>query len=97
MDLGNMSGVGGAGRIEGPQPAARIKPPASPALSPSSDQVSISPHARITSDALSLPAIRADRVEEVRNLIQAGRFENDARLGAALDGFLAENPDALDE
>jgi hypothetical protein len=97
MDIGNASGVGGAGRIEGPQNVGKIKPPISPASSGSTDKVDLSAHAKIASDALSLPAVRAERVDEIKKLIQSGRFDTDARLDAALDGFLAENRDALDE
>ena len=97
MDVANTSGVGGAGRIDGPQNVGKIKPSASQAPAGSTDKVELSAHAKITSDALSLPSIRADRVEEIKKQIQSGRFETDARLDAALDAFLAENRDALGE
>jgi len=97
MDIGKTEGVGGAGRIDGPQKIGRVTPPASLAQPQATDKVEFSPHAKITSDALALPSIRADRVAEVRNLIQSGRFDTDARLDQALDRFLAENGDAADE
>ena len=97
MDIGKTDGVGGAGRIDGPQKIGKVTPPASLARSQDADKVEFSPHAKITSDALALPGIRADRVAEIRNLIQSGRFDTDARLGQALDRFVAENGDALDE
>jgi anti-sigma28 factor (negative regulator of flagellin synthesis) len=96
MDVGSASGVGGAGRIEGPQNVGKIKSSSSAHAAPA-DQVHLSAHAKITSDALSLPAVRAERVEEMKKLIQSGGLETDARLGKALDGFLAENRDILDE
>jgi hypothetical protein len=46
---------------------------------------------------LALPSIRADRVAEIKNLIQSGRFDTEARMGQALDRFLLENPDAMTE
>jgi len=97
MDIGRTEGVGGAGRIDGPQKTGKVTPPASTHPSQAGDRVEFSPHAKITSDALALPSIRADRVAEIRNLIQSGRFDTDARMGQALDRFLLENPDALDE
>ena len=96
MDIGKTEGVGGAGRIEGPHKLGKSTPPAS-TPSHAADKVEFSPQAKITSDALALPSVRADRVAETRNLIQSGRFDTDARLGQALERFLAENGDALDE
>ncbi|HLF92731.1 MAG TPA: flagellar biosynthesis anti-sigma factor FlgM [Planctomycetota bacterium] len=97
MDIGSTSGVGGAGRVEGPQNVGKIRPPASLSQAGPADQVDISSTGKITSDALALPAVRTEKVEEMKKLIQSGRFDTEARLEAALDGFLAENRDALDE
>jgi hypothetical protein len=97
MDIGRTEGVGGAGRIDGLQKIGKVTPPASADPSNAADRVEFSPHAKITSDALALPSIRADRVSEIKNLIQSGRFDTEARLGQALDRFLLENPDALEE
>ncbi len=97
MDIGRAEGVGGPGRIEGAPRAARTTPPAhAPGAAPA-DRVDISPSAHLVSEALSLPPVRADRVEEVRRLLAAGRFETDARLEGALDRFLAENLDIQEE
>ena len=96
MDIGSTSGVGGAGRIDGPQHVGKTRPPASTAHAGSADRLDISNTAKITSDVLRLPPVRAERVEEVRKLIQSGRFDTDARLGDALDKFLVENEDALE-
>lgn len=97
MNIGNTEGVGGAGRIDGPQKIGRILPPASLAHAAAADKLELSAHGKITSDALALPSVRAERVEEVRKLIQTGRFDTDARLGLALDRFAAEQRDILDE
>src|SRR5207245_1505656 len=96
MDVGGASGVGGAGRIEGARNIDKPKPPASIAQ-PAADKVELSNHAKIISDALSLPSVRADKIDEVKKLIQSGQFDTDARLDAALDRFLAENRDAIGE
>ena len=95
MDIGKTEGVGGAGRIEGLQKLSKPTPPATTAPSHAADKVEFSPAAKIISDALSLPAIRAERVAEIKNLIQSGRFDTDARMSQALDQFLAENGDAM--
>lgn len=96
MDIGKTEGVGGAGRIEGPHKLGRVTPPAS-TPSTAADKVEFSPHAKITSDALALPSIRAERVAEIKNLIQSGRFDTDARLSQALGRFIAENGDAMED
>ncbi len=97
MDIGSTSGVGGAGRIDGPQNVGKIRPPSAMAHAAGADKVDISITAKITSDTLALPAVRAEKVEEMKKLIQSGRFETDARMDAALDRFLSENRDALDD
>ena len=97
MDIGKIDGVGGAGRVDGPQRLGRITPPASLEQAPATDKVEFSPHAKITSDALSLPSIRAERVAEIKSLLQSGRFDTEARLDQALTRFMAENGDAAEE
>jgi len=97
MDIGSTSGVGGAGRIDGPQNVGKIRPPAAMAQASGTDKVDISITAKVTSDVLALPAVRSEKVEEMKKLIQSGRFDTPARMDAALDRFLAENRDALDE
>ena len=97
MDIGKTEGVGGAGRIDGPQRIGKITPPPAHSVAGANDKLDISSHAKITSDALALPKVRSERVEEVRNLLRSGRFETDARLNQALDRFLAENRDTLEE
>jgi len=95
MDIGRTEGIGGPGRIEGPHKASKINPPAPPAPPPA-DKVEISSQARLVSEALSLPSVRAERIAEIRKLIQAGLYENDARLEGALLKFLQENRDLLE-
>ena len=76
-----------------PQPAE----PAPKGHAAPADHVNLSAHAKIASDALALPPVRAERIEEMKKLIQSGQFDTDARLESALDGFLAENRDILEE
>lgn len=95
MDIGRTEGVGGPGRIEGLHPLSKVRPPV-PASPPPADRVEISEEARLVSEALCLPAVRSERVEEIRHLIRSGRFETDARLEGALQRFLEENRDVLE-
>lgn len=93
MDIGKTDGIGGPGRIEGPNKIARVTPPVSPTRSTSADKVDLSHKAAMVSKALALPAVRLDRVADIKKLIQLGRFETDARLEGALDRFFRENQD----
>jgi hypothetical protein len=93
MDIGKTDGVGGPGRIDGPNKISRITPPVTPPGAAASDKVDLSQKASMVSKAMSLPETRAERVAEIKKLIESGRFDTDARLEGALDRFLVENPD----
>ena len=93
VDIGNTEGVGGIGRIDGPMQPKPVSRPEQLKSSGPLDRVDISSQAQMMSDALSLPEIRADRVEEVRKLMESGRLLTNKRIEAALDRFLEENPD----
>lgn len=93
MDIGRTDGVGGPGRIDGPNKISRITPPVTPSGASPADKVDLSQKASLVSKALGLPEARAERVAEIRKLIESGRFETDARLDGAIDRFLVENPD----
>lgn len=95
MDIGNTRGVGGPDRIEGPRGPSRIPPPQTPSATPA-DKVDISDRAHLISEALSLPAVREERIDEIRALVESGRFDTDARLEGAIDRFLQENRDLLE-
>jgi hypothetical protein len=93
MVIGRTDGVGGPGRIDGPNKITRITPPLKQSGPASADKVDLSQKAGMISKALSLPQVRAERVAEVRKLIESGRFDTDTRLEGALKRFVAENSD----
>ena len=95
MDIGNTHGIGGAGRIEGPQKPQRALPPAYTQAAGRTDKVDISERAHIASEVLGLPDVRMERVEQVRRLIESGRFDTMDRLQGALDRFVAEEGQPL--
>lgn len=95
MDVGRTEGVGGPGRVEGPKQPSKVTPSQIPSTPPPADKVEISESARLVSEALSLPQVRTERVEEIKKLIESGRFETDERLQGAVDQFLEENRDLL--
>jgi hypothetical protein len=93
MNIGKTDGVGGPGRIDGPNKITRVTPPVTPSGPSSADKVDLSQKAGMIAKALSLPQVRAERVSEVRKLIESGRFDTDTRLEGALKRFVAENSD----
>ena len=95
MDIGKTDGVGGPGRIHGPNKIARLTSPTAPSVASSADKVQLSRKAEMVSKALSMPQVRMERVADVKKLIESGRFDTDTRLEGALKKFVAENPDLL--
>ena len=95
MDIGKTDGVGGPGRIDGPTRITRIKMSAAAAASAASktDKVALTEKASMVSKAMSFPAMRTERMAEIKKLIESGRFDTDARLEGALQKFFIENGD----
>ena len=93
MDIGSTEGIGGIGRIQGPQKPASISPSSYTQAAGSADKLEISTHGHLVSQARELPAMRLERIQEVRTLIESGRFDTPQRLQGAIDRFLDENPD----
>jgi hypothetical protein len=95
MDIGRTEGAAGPGRIDGPRPASRLaKAYAAPAAR-QGDQVSLTARAELLAKALEIPSVRLHRVNEVKALIESGRFETPERLEGAMRKFMIENPDVL--
>lgn len=90
MDIGRTEG---AGRIDGVQRTNRIAKAHATSEPQAGDRLSISPEAALISKALAIPEVRMDRIQEIRKLVESGKFETDARLDGALKRFMVENPD----
>lgn len=95
MDIGKTDGVGGPGRIHGPNKISRITSSTAPSVASSADKIQLSRKAEMVAKALSMPQVRMERVADVKKLIESGRFDTDTRLEGALKKFVAENPDLL--
>ncbi len=92
MDVGRTDGVQGPGGIHGPKPVNRSKPTQS-VSGQQGDSVEISEMARLVSEATNLPNVRQERIEEIRQLVDSGKFDTPERLAGAIDEFLRENQD----
>ncbi len=92
MDINRTEGVGGAGRIEGKRiekvPAPSNQPTPTPV-----DRVEVSQAGQLVSEVLSLPAMRTEKIAELKAAIASGAYQTDEKLLGALTNFLRENPD----
>lgn len=95
MDIGRTDGAAGAGRIEGVRPASRLAKAYAASAPKGADQVTLSARAELLAKALEIPNVRLHRVNEVKQLIESGRFETPERLEGAMRNFMIENPDVL--
>ena len=88
--------VYGPAHLHGAQPigsphAARIDRPAStPSSGPIQDEVQISDAARLLDKVNDLPAIRQDRVNQIRQQIAAGTYETPEKIEIAMERLLGE-------
>lgn len=91
MEVHGPGGIGGPGRIEfhriQPQSAADPTPVVQ---GPVGDRVEISEVSRLIDKLAEVPDIRMDRVQELRALIQADRFETPERIAGAVEKILEE-------
>lgn len=62
-------------------------------IGPREDQVEISQIAHFLDRVSSLPDVRTEKVEAVRQALENGSYDVDGRLSEALDQFLEENLD----
>ncbi len=94
MDIGRTDGSVGPGRVDSVHRVNRIaKAYGSAGPAASSDRVNISAEAGLLSKALAMSDVRLDRIQEIRKLVESGKFETDSRLSGAIERFLIENPD----
>jgi anti-sigma28 factor (negative regulator of flagellin synthesis) len=92
MDIGRADGVQGPGGIRGSRQVNRPQH-AKPAGEKPADSVEISDMARLVSEATNLPKVRQDKIDQIRALIDSGKFDTPERLAGAIDEFLRENQD----
>ncbi|MDP6957867.1 MAG: flagellar biosynthesis anti-sigma factor FlgM [Planctomycetota bacterium] len=92
MDIGRTDGVQGPGGIRGPKPVNRIQPN-QPVSGKPADSVEISEMARLVSEVTNLPKVRQEKIDEIRQMVDSGKYDTPERLAGALEQFLKENQD----
>jgi negative regulator of flagellin synthesis FlgM len=90
MQIYGVSQLHGAQSLSGPH-NARLNPSQTASRSASAgDELQISEAGQLASRLAEIPDIRADRVQALREAIQNGTYETDAKLNVALDRLLDE-------
>jgi len=75
----------------GPPHAAKVnRPAATPSSGPIQDEVQISDAGRLLDQVHDLPAIRQDRVSQIRQQIAEGTYETPEKLQIAVERLLDE-------
>ena len=77
--------------LEGASSSSAARTSSEPARRPeSSDRVELSEHARFMERLRSMPAVRADKVADIKSQIEAGTYETDEKISIAFERMLDE-------
>ena len=88
--------VNEAGGVQGPQPiqpqrnVAGAYKKAAPDSAHKTDKAEISDHARLLNKLTDVDDIRQEKVDSIRAQIEAGTYETDDKLSAAVDKLLED-------
>jgi len=93
MSIGPTTPIGGPVPIDPRDPIRAVDPKTS--LPPIQDRIDISEAGKLLADAMSIEAVRAERIQEIRKSIEAGTLETPQRVEGALRRFLEQNRDVL--
>ena len=90
MQIHGLTQVHGAQSINAPHRSHAPQPSAKSGYATGTDQLDISKEADMISRARELPEIRAARVAEIREAIEAGTYETPEKLDIAVGRLLDE-------
>jgi len=90
MQIHGPSQVHGAQSIQGPRRAQQTAAPQTSEPLHGADQVDISAEADMVSRVHELPDVRTDKVAEIRQQIDAGTYDTDAKMEVAVGRLLDE-------
>jgi len=90
MQIQGPAHLHGAHPISGPQRAGGPAPTKATDSVQGADQLDISPEADMISRVHELPDVRADRVAEIRQQIEAGTYETAEKMDVAVGRLLDE-------
>ncbi len=78
-------------RPSSPGRAGTTSPSGANAAGNTQDQVEISQIAHFLSKISDIPAVRSEKIDEIRQGLEAGTYDVDARLGEAISRLLSEH------
>ena len=73
--------------VNGSKPAAAADQPRSRAAAAKSDSVELSPNAQLLAKMAALPDVRIDLVNQIKSEIEAGTYETEDKISAAIDNL----------
>lgn len=95
MEIRGPDGVSGSGRVEGKRVSKPAKPEDALSARQSSDSVEISQVGHFISELSNLPKIRQDKIEQIKKIVEEGKYETYDRLEKAVDKFIEEDASDL--
>lgn len=91
MNIGPTGPVGGPEKVD---PKKKVTPSQQPpAPKDTGDSVEVSETAQFISEALQLPQVRQDKINEIKKAIENGTYETDDKIQQALEKFIQKNLD----
>lgn len=90
MQIHGPSHLHGAQSIQGPNKVRQSAAPQTSEPLHGADQVDISAEADMVSRVHEMPDVRTDRVAEIRQQIEAGSYDTDAKFDIAIGRMLDE-------
>ncbi|MEM7262947.1 MAG: flagellar biosynthesis anti-sigma factor FlgM [Planctomycetota bacterium] len=89
MEIHRSGGVSGPNRMEPNSVPVQGGTEAGPSVG-LGDRVEISEHARWLEKLAQVPAVRTEKIQELRRQIEAGEFETPERIAVAVERLLEE-------
>jgi negative regulator of flagellin synthesis FlgM len=90
MQIYGPSGVHGAQSVSAPHNNRRVDGPQSTQSAQPQDELSLSSEATYVDQVRSLPDVRQDRINSIRQAIADGTYETEHKLDSALSALLDE-------
>lgn len=90
MQIYGPSGIQGAQSINSPHITRRVDAPQQTSSLQPTDELTLSSEASFIDAARSLPDVRQDRIDAIRQQIADGTYDTDDKMNAALDALLDE-------
>lgn len=95
MEIRGPDGVSGSRRVKRKRASKPAKPEDVLPARQSSDSVEISQVGHFISELSNLSKVRQDKIEQIKKIVEEGKYETYDRLEKAVDKFLKEDASDL--